>query len=126
VPRSDFVDYVIQDLFSGARGVYARPMFGGYGVYRDETMFAIIADERLYFKADGSNKSSYIKSKSTPLTYQSRGRKIALSYWEVPAGVLEDRDELRRWAEDSYRINAAVKKSAMKKSKTVKKKQGRS
>ncbi len=27
-------------------------MFGGYGIYRGEVMFAIIVDDQLYFEAD--------------------------------------------------------------------------
>ncbi|WP_203301031.1 TfoX/Sxy family protein [Marinobacter sediminum] len=32
-------------------------MFGGYGIYYDGLMFALVADDVLYFKADGTISS---------------------------------------------------------------------
>ena len=42
----DFVLDQLQDL----DGVDARRMFGGYGLYRDETFFGILHRGKLYFK----------------------------------------------------------------------------
>ncbi len=49
--RSEFVEFVIEQMAPIGRP-RVRPMFGGYGVYRDDRIFAIIVDDRLYFKAD--------------------------------------------------------------------------
>ena len=80
-------------------------MFGGWGVYKDGVIFAIIVDDQLYFKVDDSNKSRYEKRGSRPFTYALRGKLIAMSYWEVPAEVIDDRDEIKRWAEESHRVS---------------------
>ncbi len=37
---------------AGFGPVTVRPMFGGAGIFRDGLMFALIADEVLYLKAD--------------------------------------------------------------------------
>ena len=103
--QSAFVDYVVQDLLAGLRGIQARAMFGGWGVYKDGSIFAIIVDDQLYFKVDDTNQSQYKKRGSKPFTYESRGKSIAMSYWEVPADVIDDREEIVRWAEESHRIN---------------------
>jgi len=45
MPISDeFLEYVL-DLLSAWGGVTARKMFGGAGLYRDEKMFGLIADD---------------------------------------------------------------------------------
>ena len=103
--KSDFVDYVVQDLLSGLSGVRARAMFGGWGVYKDGVILGIIVDDELYFKVGPSNQAKYEKHGSRPFTYESHGRSVAMSYWEVPAEVLEDREEITRWAEESHRIS---------------------
>ena len=103
--RSDFADYVAQDLLAGLPGVRARAMFGGYGIYQNDVMFAIIVDDTLYFKVDDSNRKDYEKLGSKPFVYKSRGKRVTMSYWEVPAEVMDDREEIVRWAERSLRIN---------------------
>ena len=51
--HSEFVEFVLE-LLAPLGNVRARAMFGGYGIYRGEIMFAIITDDRMYFKADAS------------------------------------------------------------------------
>ena len=108
MPTSDFVDYVVHDLLSELRGIQARAMFGGWGVYNDGVIFAIIVDDQLYFKVDGTSKREYEKRGSRPFTYESRGKPIALSYWAVPADVIDDREAIKRWAEASCQISRQV------------------
>ena len=53
--HSEFVRFVL-DLMEPVGEVRARAMFGGFGIYQQDTIFAIIADDRLYFKADNQIK----------------------------------------------------------------------
>ena len=108
---SDFKDYVVQDLLSGLEGVRAKAMFGGFGVYKDDTMFGILVDDELYFKVDQTNQNEFEKRGSQPFSYKSKRRKenVVMSYWNVPLEILEDRDEMTRWAEQSYKINKRLK-----------------
>ena len=103
--KSNFVDYVVQDVLSELDGIRARAMFGGWGIYKDGLIFAIIVDDQLYFKVDEANKGRYEKYGSRPFTYESRGKSVKMSYWEVPAEVMDDRDEITRWAEESQLIS---------------------
>ena len=108
--KSDFVDYVVQDLLSELDGIRARAMFGGWGIYKDGLTFAIVVDDQLYFKVDDTNKTKYQKYGSRPFTYESRGKSVSMSYWEVPAEVMDDRDEIKRWAEESHHISRRGKR----------------
>ena len=56
--RSEFVEFVTEQM-SFIRGLRVRAMFGGYGVYQDDCIFAIIADDRLYFKTDPITRAEF-------------------------------------------------------------------
>ena len=96
---NDFYEYVKDDLFADIDGITSRHMFGGYGFYKDGTFFALIAYGKLYFKVGPNNQKDYEKHKSKPFIYSGhKSRKpTKMSYWEVPADVLEDKDELVKW-----------------------------
>lgn len=104
MPKTDFHDYVVQDLMNGIRGITSRAMFGGWALYRDGVTFGIIADDELFFKVNDKNRPAYEARGSSPFVYESRGKKVTMkSYWQVPAGVMEDREELERWVEGACR-----------------------
>lgn len=39
--------------------VTARAMFGGYSIFEDADMFALMAGSALFFKVDDSNRAAY-------------------------------------------------------------------
>jgi len=107
MPVSDeFADFVIDQLSAWAE-VSARKMFGGAGLYCDGVMFGLIADDVTYLKVDDSNRDDFIKAGSSP--FQPYPDKAAtMSYYEIPADVLEDREELAKWAQ--HALTAAKRK----------------
>ena len=94
--------------------VRARSMFGGFGLFLDDRMFALIAFDTLYFKVDRENLPDYQESGAKPFTYQGRTKPIAMSYYQVPDGVMADPGELAAWAE---RAHAAALRSRKPKRK---------
>lgn len=83
--------------------VQARAMFGGYGLYLDGIMFALIAYDTLYFKVDDGNRGDFIAEGMRPFSYQGRGRPVEMSYYEVPPALFDDPGALAEWAERSHR-----------------------
>jgi DNA transformation protein len=82
--------------------IYARAMFGGHGLYLDGTMFALIADEVIYFKVDASNRDDYLQMGSQAFIYSGKGKPITMSYYELPDTVLEDISKLHSWIEKAH------------------------
>ena len=78
--------------------VEARSMFGGFGLYLDGLMFALIAFDRLYFKADEGNRQAFIDAGAAPFSYQGRNRRVEMSYFELPDAILDDPARLSDWA----------------------------
>ena len=94
----------LKDQLAGFGPVTIRRIFGGAGVYADSVMFALIADDTLYLKADGTTVPAFEAEGMRAFTYTSKGRKpIAMSCWEVPPRLLEDPDELAEWARAAHR-----------------------
>ena len=85
-----FHDHVME-LLCPLGGVTSRAMFGGYGIFHDGDMFALISGSTLYFKVDDSNRAAYEEAGSSPFPH-------AMPYYEVPAEVFEDATRLHEWA----------------------------
>ena len=95
----EFLDYVL-DQFSDWDDVSARRMFGGAGLYCDGFMFGLIADDVAYLKVDDSNREDFEKAGSSAFNpYHEKTKTYSMSYYEIPADVLEDRQLLSHWAE---------------------------
>lgn len=106
-----FHDYVMRDLFREFAGITSRAMFGGWGIYKDGVIFAIIVEGELYFKVDESNKDDFAKAGSHPFEYSRKGQEIPIkmSYWLVPGEIMEDKNSLRQWIEKSIRASKSSK-----------------
>ena len=114
----EYRDFVME-LVGPLGPVSARGMFGGTGIFYDILMFALIIDDRLYFKADERNRPDYEDEGMEPFTYVSRnGRRAVMSYWEVPERLFDEPEEMRLWGEKAV---AAAIAAARKKASAAKK-----
>ena len=87
--KSDsFRDFVLDQLRE-VPGVEARPMFGGYGLYKGGPIFGIVWKGKLYLK---------IPPRPGLKPFKPLPGKKSMKYYEVPADVLESPSELARWA----------------------------
>ncbi len=102
----DYRDFVLEQLAPAGR-VAPRAMFGGVGLYLDGLFFALIDDDTLYFKTDGSNRARYEQAGSKPFCPFPDRPDQAMAYWQVPAEVLEDPDQLAAWAREALAVALA-------------------
>ena len=115
--HNEFVDYVVE-LMSGWAAVSARKMFGGYGLYREGLMFALIVEDELFFKTDADNMAQFERADSHPFVYVSQTRTVQMSYWSAPAASLDSPAEMGEWCQSAY--GAALRAQAAKAGKSVK------
>ena len=104
----------IVDQLGALPALSTRRMFGGLGLYSGEWFFALIDDDVLFFKVDDANRDDYT----------SRGMKAfmpfpgqpSLGYFQVPEDVIEEAEELTRWARRSVEVaqRACLKKPRKK------------
>jgi DNA transformation protein and related proteins len=107
---SEFVDFVLESL-EPLRGVSARRMFGGHGIYKDGVMFALIAYETLYFKVDDGNRQAYEDAELPYFTYIDKGKPIRMSYCEAPPEGVDDPEILCTWARAAFGAALRAKKA---------------
>jgi DNA transformation protein len=109
VVSAAFRDHVI-DLFAPLGEVKIKLMFGGAGVYYKERMFALLADDRIYLKANDETRPAFEAEGSKPFVFEMKsGVLAAMSYLEVPPRLLDDPDELARWARRAYEAAIAAR-----------------
>lgn len=111
---SEFHIYVQDELFRNIEGITSRKMFGGYGFYKDDVMFAIVTHDVLYFKVDDVTKPDYEKHNSKPFTYDRKdGKETTISFWEVPVLVMDDTTLMPKWVDAA--VSAALRAKQHKK-----------
>src|ERR1700761_9479140 len=87
------------DLFSDFGPVTIRPMFSGFGISVDGVNFAMALRAGLYFRADDVTIPRFEAEGSKPFQYQTRAKTVVVnSYWQLPARLFDDTEELSRWA----------------------------
>jgi DNA transformation protein len=102
----------IEDFFAPFGQVQVRPMFGGHGVSREGTPFAIVVDGEFFLKCDDGIRAEFEAAGSQPFVYQGRSAPVQMSYWRVPDEALDDPDGLRRWCGLAL---AAARRAALRK-----------
>ena len=93
----------------------AKSMFGGVGLYAEGLFFALIADDRLYFKVDDITRPDFERLGREP--FRPFGEDQAMGYYEVPADVLEDVVQLASWMKNAIAVAAKAKRGKPKRTR---------
>src|SRR5215472_3088916 len=94
--------------------VTARSMFGGVGIYAQGLFFALIAEDRLYFKVDDATRPDFERLGMEP--FRPFGEDSAMGYYEVPADVVEDAVQLAVWTRRAMTVAAKAKRGKSRRS----------
>lgn len=108
-----FRTFVLEQL-GQVRPVTFRPMFGGLTVFAEGRAFALADDDVLYFKVDDTNRPDFEAAGMGPFLPFGDPAK-PMQYYELPAEVLEDADELARWMAKAIAVAAKAKTRARRK-----------
>ncbi|MGH8140539.1 MAG: TfoX/Sxy family protein [Steroidobacteraceae bacterium] len=102
---AEFVQYVLGQLGALSR-VSSRRMFGGAGLYCGGLFFGLIMADTLYFKVGDANRRDYESRGMDRFRPYPGKADVSMTYYEVPADVLEDGEELIAWARRSVAVAA--------------------
>ncbi|WP_280154084.1 TfoX/Sxy family protein [Piscinibacter sp. XHJ-5] len=101
------------ELFEPLGAARSRRMFGGHGVYIDDLFVALIADDRIYLKADVHTRPAFEAAGCEPFVYDGAGgQHVALGYWSAPAEAMDSAAQMQPWAR--LAIEAALRARAAK------------
>ncbi len=105
---AEFVEHVME-LLAPFGEVRSRAMFGGYGIFHEDAMFALISSSAFYFKVGDGNRADFERAGSEQFK--------PMPYYSVPADVMEDGDAFGEWAVNAISIGhaTAAKKRPRKK-----------
>ena len=107
------------DLFADFGPVTIRKMFSGYGISADGINFALALRAGLFFRADEQTIPEYAAEGSKPFQYSTRAKTVVVnSYWELPARLFDDSEDLVQWARAAL---AAAQRAKVKKRPKAKK-----
>ncbi len=98
---NEFINY-LNEVFAEFGHIQARRMFGGYGIYHDGVMFALVADDTLYLKVDAATREQFLSRGLQAFSYDKNGKTVSMSYHLAPEEILEDPAMARDWARQAY------------------------
>jgi DNA transformation protein len=106
-----FAEFVLEQLGRVAP-VTGRRMFGGIGIYSAGHFFALVGDDRLFFKVDDTNRPDFEARGMGP--FRPYDGDHTMQYYELPVDVLEDVDELRAWVDKAIAVAVRAKQGKQK------------
>lgn len=95
IPRDRFVDFAIEEL-APLGVITSRYMFGGWCLYCDGSVFAIVADGALFLKGDGENIPRFEARGLKPFK-PFPDRDDVMKYFQAPPEIFEDPAAMRDW-----------------------------
>ncbi|QOL19903.1 TfoX/Sxy family protein [Candidatus Bodocaedibacter vickermanii] len=100
--------------------ITARRMFGGYGIYKNGIIIALMDEDEVYFKSIPATEPLYQSFDSYPFVYEGQRRPVKMSYWHVPQTIFNDPILLEKWVETAYHSALAAKaKNPPKRTKRI-------
>ena len=98
--KQDLKSCAVLDRLLDAFDFDYRPMFGGFGLYREGQFFGIVASGHVYLKTWPQTVGRYQELGMQP--FQPSPTTRLKTYFEVPPGVLVDPSQLSAWAEEAW------------------------
>ena len=118
---SEYVEY-LKEVFDLFGPIQLRRMFGGYGIFHKGVMFALVADNALYLKADKTISKYFTERELEQFCYEKQGKAFKMSYYMAPEEIFDDPEEAKVWADRSYAAAIRANKPKKKATKKPKKK----
>jgi len=96
--EADLTCTLLIERLSLIPGITSKKMFGGYGIFHEGKMFALVnSSGNIYFKSDES-----IQSKFDTIGAQQHGK---MPYFSLPDEIFDDIEKLSAWAQESINIS---------------------
>jgi DNA transformation protein and related proteins len=110
-----FTSFIL-DQFSDLGPVHSRRMFGGAGLYLEDVMFGLLADDVLYLRTDHSNRPDFEAVGMEPFK-PFPNKPMLMPYHEAPPELLEDKDTAKTWGKKAVHVARINKKAKSRKNR---------
>lgn len=101
------------ELFEPLEPLKIKRMFGGAGVWSGDQIFAILADDVIYLKADAELRAA-LESEGGEVfvwTNPKTGAVNEMQYVSLPTTALDDPDEAELWARKALDVGLKASKA---------------
>jgi DNA transformation protein len=98
-------------LFEQLGRVKSRSMFGGFGIFVDDIMFALVVQDKLHIRADSYSLETFKARGFEPYVYTKRGFPVVTKYFALPSDYWDDPDTIFSIAKQAY-LNAKNEKTS--------------
>ncbi|KXF80964.1 TfoX/Sxy family DNA transformation protein [Enterovibrio coralii] len=71
-------------FFESLGKIKSRSMFGGFGIFCNDTMFGLVVHDQLHLRAGQQNEVEFIKLQMQPYEYKKRGFPVVTKYYAIP------------------------------------------
>ena len=88
----------VREAMEPIGSVTMRRMMGGATLYLDGTVFALVTQDALWFKADAESDAVWDEAGSERFTYDAAGTVKSMNYRRAPSDVYDDPDAMQKWA----------------------------
>lgn len=106
----DVINKVKDMLYKHIGELSSRSMFGGFGLYQDDVMFAIIAEGSVYLRAHSELECFFISHGMTKYTYTKRCAPVMLRYYKVDSIMWDHKKQFVDMAKRSWSLALSDKK----------------
>ena len=112
----------LRELSEPLHGVSFRKMFGGWGLFRDGRMFALVIEDAVYIKSDTVSDPIFEAEGLDPFTYEGKdGKPRSFGYRRLPESALDEPEEFAIWARRGMEAAGRAAEKPVKKPKAVRK-----
>lgn len=94
--QNPYLDFLAEQL-APLGDITFRAMFGGYCVYADGVVFALVADNELFLKVDDGNRPKFEARGLEPFK-PFPDKDEVMQYYPAPAETFESPEGMREWA----------------------------
>ena len=103
-------------LFAQLGKVKSRSMFGGFGIFVDDTMFALAVNSKLHIRTNPVTVATFKKNGFKPYVYKKRGFPVVTKYFALPEDSWDDSELILNYARSAldYAKDEKVKQSDCK------------
>lgn len=93
----------LTDVLQPLGNIGSRSMFGGYGIFADDLMFALVDPSgQGFLRVDDATRPRFEAADA-----QGHGR---MPYWSIPSDVDADDETLLAWARDALEVARAARR----------------
>lgn len=103
-------------LFQPLGRIKSRSMFGGFGIFADETMFALVVHDKLHIRADSTLTEQFKQKGLEPYVYHKRGFPVVTKYFALSEEWQNDCDQTLQVAREAL-VKAQNEKSTQAEAK---------